>query len=473
MQSNLLKTSTFLSFALLLGRFSGLFREWLLSFKLGLSQDTDWAILLFSFPDLITNLLLAGGFSAAFIPSLKQLPFQEAQDFFLKILFWVGLFAFGICGMFILFPKIWFLIFSPGFITISDRIAVPLLVTFLSLPLAMMSCVLNSYLNANNKFFITGLGTLWFNLGVIVALILSNDPHNLLLILSLGIVAGTSLRFLAQWFSIPVKPKFSLRVFQKAIDTKFFKNFILASLCSAITIALPFFIRTLYSFFEAGQMSAFNYANKIIEIILSLFITNVGIVLYPLLCSPETREKAKLQSLALQKILLLSSLFLFWGLLLGKPILSCIYQHGVCSSKDIDDIFKNFSWLLLALPFVAINTIFSAQLYANNKMKNVYVANVIAIIICCIIACVAIKQSNSNLLCMAFVAFHATCSIILIYYGDSIKILTQPFISKLCFNFLIFLICCFISCPFASIIKFLIASFLFFYLYRFNHEKTV
>ena len=155
MQSNSLKASTILSFALLLGRFSGLFREWLLSFKLGLSQDTDWAILLFSFPDLITNLLLAGGFSAAFIPCLKQLPFQESQDFFLKILFWIGLFGIGICGIFILFPKIWLLLFAPGFITIANEIELPLLVTFLSLPLAMMSCVLNSYLNANNKFFAT------------------------------------------------------------------------------------------------------------------------------------------------------------------------------------------------------------------------------------------------------------------------------------------------------------------------------
>lgn len=472
MQNNLLKTSAILSFALLLGRFSGLFREWLLSFKLGLSQDTDWGILLFSFPDFITNLLLAGGFSAAFIPSLKQLSFQDAQDFFGRILVWVGLFAVAICGIFVLFPKIWFLIFAPGFITISNNIEIPLLITFLSLPLAMMSCVLNSYLNANNKFFVTGLGTLWFNLGIIVALILSTDPHNLLLILSLGIIAGTSLRFLAQWFCIPVKPKFNLKIFQKTINQTFFKNFILASLCSAITIALPFFIRTLYSFLGAGQVSAFNYANKIIEIILSLFITNVGIVLYPLLCSPETTEKAKLQSIALQKTLLLSSFFLFWGLLLGKTTLSCIYQHGACSSKDIDNIFQNFSWLLFALPFTAMNTIFSSQLYANNKIKKVYVANVIAVIVCCIIGGFAIKKSNGILLSIAFVSFHATCSVFLMYYGDPIKVLTKPFISKLCFNFLIFLICCFISCPFASIIKFLIAGFLFFYSYKFSDEKN-
>jgi putative peptidoglycan lipid II flippase len=71
--------ATLVGATLLAGRVSGLFREIQLAAAFGVSVSADVAVLLLTLPDLLVNLVLSGGLSAALIPRLRALPLQAAQ----------------------------------------------------------------------------------------------------------------------------------------------------------------------------------------------------------------------------------------------------------------------------------------------------------------------------------------------------------------------------------------------------------
>ena len=67
-----IKNSTIVVASLILfGRITGFTREWLISSISGANEQTDIAVVLLTFPDLIVNLILGGGFSTSLIPFLK------------------------------------------------------------------------------------------------------------------------------------------------------------------------------------------------------------------------------------------------------------------------------------------------------------------------------------------------------------------------------------------------------------------
>lgn len=481
MKDNLIKSSAFLSLALLLGRFSGLLREWLISFKLGFSGDTDIAILLLSFPDFITNLLLAGGFNIAFIPLLKQYSPSVAKMIFLKMLFCVGMLASGISLFLFLFPNLWLLFLAPGADFQIGEIRIPLLITFISVPFAMMSCVFTAYLNANGRFFVSGLGTFIFNFCVIFTLLICFNSRYLLVFLSLGILGGSLLRFIAQQINQPkITSKDSIGTI--FVDRCFIKDFLLASFCSSITIMVPFLARTSCSFFGEGQIAIFNYANKFIEIPLSVFITSVGIVLYPLLCTSGNREKKHHEMIALQKTLLFSFVFLIFGFLFGENVLQAIYQYGKCTTGNVKELYYALKYLLFLLPFAAIDTIFSAQLNANNHIKEVWYSSLIAIIILVGLEVFAIKTKTLPMIYLGVVVFYLCRCFLLIKFGRGIVVFTRSFIKNI-FCILLTSIFCVCLCtqyissfPLKLFIESFFGGFLLIHVYRidcFKDEKIV
>uniref|UniRef100_UPI0025CEEB85 lipid II flippase MurJ n=1 Tax=Roseobacter sp. TaxID=1907202 RepID=UPI0025CEEB85 len=72
MARSLLQASLLVSFAMLLSRLSGLFREQALAARLGIGAQTDAVVVILTLPDLLTAILMSGGFSAALVPALVR-----------------------------------------------------------------------------------------------------------------------------------------------------------------------------------------------------------------------------------------------------------------------------------------------------------------------------------------------------------------------------------------------------------------
>ena len=96
-----IKNSTIVVASLILiGRIAGLIREWLLSSISGANAETDVAVVLFTFPDLIVSLLLGGGLSSSLIPYLGSLEKQKKKKFVRQLTIYIGL-IFLILSLFI------------------------------------------------------------------------------------------------------------------------------------------------------------------------------------------------------------------------------------------------------------------------------------------------------------------------------------------------------------------------------------
>ena len=76
---------------ILIGRIAGFIREWLLSSISGANAETDLAVVLFTFPDLIVSLLLGGGLSSSLIPYLGSLEKQKKKKFIRQLSIYIGL----------------------------------------------------------------------------------------------------------------------------------------------------------------------------------------------------------------------------------------------------------------------------------------------------------------------------------------------------------------------------------------------
>ena len=60
------------SFGILLGRVTGFLREIGIASVFGISTEADITILMLTIPDVLVNLLVAGGLSAALIPEFRH-----------------------------------------------------------------------------------------------------------------------------------------------------------------------------------------------------------------------------------------------------------------------------------------------------------------------------------------------------------------------------------------------------------------
>ena len=110
----LLGSSTILSLAILAGRLTGLVRELQLAASFGVSTDADIAVLCLTLPDLLVNLLLSGGLSAALVPRFRSMSIVEGDSLF-RSAFVTAILTFSILALILLvWPGVVFKLLAPG-----------------------------------------------------------------------------------------------------------------------------------------------------------------------------------------------------------------------------------------------------------------------------------------------------------------------------------------------------------------------
>lgn len=195
-----------ISGAYLLSRVLGLLRDRLLIAHFGKGPLLDAYNAAFSLPDLLFTLLVSGAFAVAFIPvftaQLKQSDQDEAWDMastLLNLLVIVTIVA-GILGMIFASPLV--RLFAVGFPPAQHDMAVRLTRIMLLTPILFaISSVLGSIQQALNRFLIYALASVFYNVGIIAG-ILFFAPHAGIYGVAWGVVFGTILQALLQWFGL-------------------------------------------------------------------------------------------------------------------------------------------------------------------------------------------------------------------------------------------------------------------------------
>ena len=185
----------------LTSRILGLFRDRLLAGRFGAGDALDAYFAAFRLPDLIYSILVMGAISSAFIPVFAhywQKDKNEAWHLTSGILNLISLGLIFLAIIFIFFAP-WLISFiAPGFS--GEKRETTILLTrimFLSPIFLGISSILSGFLQYFNRFFVSSLAPIMYNVGIILGIIFF-VPSFGLVGLAWGVVLGAFLHLLIQ-----------------------------------------------------------------------------------------------------------------------------------------------------------------------------------------------------------------------------------------------------------------------------------
>lgn len=363
------------SIGMLLGRITGFLREIGISSVFGVSSEADVAILMLTIPEVLVNLLVAGGLSAALIPE-----FKNSAPRYANALFYQASLAFGVMSicvvMFLNYFVAELIIFlAPGLNNDVSLVAQKLISGSLWLiPLIIAASVTTAFLQAQEHFLIPALGTFIFNSIILIGLWLVVDiSRNLEQLVWFILLAGL-LRWVSQLLALSNEVQWSQ--FDKALclSRNLLRRYGQAVLAIGLTSLLPVVGRAFASYSGEGGIAAFNYAWKLIELPVGVVLAAFSIVLFPRMSSLAAAAKeADIQSLFKSGVfwsISCSMVFMIPIFLLPETFVDNIY--GLSSRLDVDSLqlislLTKFS--VLILPMQAFILMAMAQFNARKETR--------------------------------------------------------------------------------------------------------
>lgn len=417
-QRSLLSAGLFLSLALMAGRLAGFGREILLASSLGLSEQADIAIVLLTVPDLLVNLLLSGGIGVALVPALRASnPAQAAALFKQASLAFGAVFAvLGLC--FALVPSVWFWLFAPGLNGAAQWLEGWMIYAIaLAIPLAALSGVSTAALNAKDRFFVAGCGTLFFNLSVIAALLLAMYwNNNYLALLCAGILLGALLRWVSQWMALRVGAPQILEAHRGLLlDRRLVHGFMAGLASASLLILVPVALRAGASWLGKGELAAFNYAIKLVELPLGILITTLATVAFPRLSEAhEQNDDATFEAIlrtGLHRSLVLSAAVTLCGLPFIDAVVAILFGAGRVGAEGQAHITTLTQIALLSVPWVGIASLAAAALNARRLPALVLRRTAVVMLILPLLCLPGLLTDEPAMLMAALPVFHSILAV--------------------------------------------------------------
>ncbi|MBU4351058.1 murein biosynthesis integral membrane protein MurJ [Patescibacteria group bacterium] len=322
----------------------GLFRDRLLASNFGASRELSIYAASFRIPDLVYNLLIAGGLSIAFLPVFADYFSRDkkrAWEIASNILNIFIVFLTGLSIVFCIFTP-WLIKFIvPGF-SLTERQEVINLtrILFLSPVLFGMANILSGVLQYFQKFVALGMAPILYNLGIIFGIIFLS-PRMGILGVGVGVIIGAFLYFLSQ-LTAAIFCGFSWQKqfnFKDPASTTIFRLAVPRLISVASQQVNLLVITAIASTISSGAIAIFYYANNLQGMIVSLIGVSFASATFPLLARAvsEENEKEFLKnfSSAFRQILFFtipSSILLF---LLKSNVVKIILQSGKFDSEAV------------------------------------------------------------------------------------------------------------------------------------------
>jgi putative peptidoglycan lipid II flippase len=384
-------------------------REIELAAVFGVSAQADAAVLLLTLPDLLVNLLLSGGLSAALIPRLRSLTVRDAQILLRQVLLIVVL-VFSIFAIsFAVMHPAWFSILAPG-LQIENMIPTTAIIAMAAaIPLTAASGVTTAGLYSQQMFFVAGCGTLIFNVMVIGALrSVEYGMINPLIILGAGIAVGAVMRLSSQLIVFPRKWLFG-PTRASAPDMKFIRAFATAATTASLMLLVPVIVRALISLIRPGAMSALNYATKMVELPAAVLVTSLATVALARLSVYHAKEDTRQAQLAFQDGLRQSvSNAIGAGILIAyfaDVFVSLLLGRGAMDGVAVDRVTSLARILIAGLPFLAIASMKIADLNAQEQQAVALKATLASLLLLPALAAPGLLVKSEALLAWSIVGF--------------------------------------------------------------------
>ena len=275
-----------LAITTLISKILGLFRDRLLAGKFGAGNELDIYFAAFRLPDLIYSIVVMGAISSAFMPVFAEYWHKDKKEaWYLTsgVFNLITLILIALALIFIFFAP-WLITFiAPGFSGEKREMAIILTrIMFLSPIFLGMSSILSGVLQYFNRFFISSLAPIMYNVGIICGIVFF-VPRWGLIGLAWGVVLGAVLHFFIQlpsaiysgfhWQKI-------LTVYHEGIK-KIIKLMVPRTVGLAGTQINFWVITAIASTLAAGSIAVFNLSNNLQYIPIGIIGISFAMATFP------------------------------------------------------------------------------------------------------------------------------------------------------------------------------------------------
>jgi putative peptidoglycan lipid II flippase len=376
---------------------------------LGVGSDADVAVLVLSFPDLLTTVLVGGAVSAILIPDFKAAQAAGgARRLFFAMSASIGVAALAVAGVTAMLSAPIVRLFGPGIAADAAGRAAPLFaLAALVFPLTSLAAVSTGYLQSRGRFAVPAAGTLVFNLALVVAVALLVRPAELVWV-ALGAVAGAALRWLSQVVA-------ALRV----PDPAGVARLNLASLArrypqalgaTSVIVLVPFISRTLASLGAPGDVASLTYALRIVDFPLGAFLTVAAVAALPhlseLAVAGRRDEATRLLGELLRLTAALTIPVTIALVCVATPVAALLFGRGAVDPSATERIGGVAAIALLSLPAQSANATFTAVYVAERRLGAAFAINSTALALFLASAWLAGSALGVRGIAIAYAAVH-------------------------------------------------------------------
>lgn len=392
----------------MISRVFGLVRDQTTAWLMGATQSGDLWTVSFMLPNLFRRLIAEGAMSTALVPLFSELDEQEgeaAANQFAKAVFSLILIASVSIVSLMIIGLPWFLPILLGWIQsgaggqaegISQALIPPTRLMFPYLIFISLAAICQGVLNVRNRFALPAATPIVLNICIILAgLGLRNTFSHPVYGLAVGVLIGGFLQFYLQWRQLrglgltlkPVRHMWTRKTREAVtlwLPTTFSAGIAQINALTGTLVAVSLF---------GGASTAIFYSNRLMELILGVFVAAVTTAILPLLSKQRGRgdHDALAESVwkGLEVVSLISIPASIGLILAGKGTIALLFQRGEFTEHGVDLTAAALIFHGLALVPISWYRILSQKFYAHKQVKiSVYIAAVAAavnVILCFIL----------------------------------------------------------------------------------------
>jgi putative peptidoglycan lipid II flippase len=398
------------SIGTLISRITGMGREVVFAYLFGSSAFMDAFRVAFNIPNLLRDFFGEGSMNAAFVPIFSEYRTKEGEEsanrylssFILPLI--IVLLIIVSSGI-VFSPQIVALL-ARGFKQNPVQFEVAVRLTRLMFPFLMLislASVVMGILIYFDRFFITGIYTIFFNLAVMICSFLLY--RNLGIFgAAVGVLVGGVVQFL---FLLLFLPKSGIRLKKPEWGHPGVRQSLrlvipvfLAFAASKINVSVTLFLASLL---PAGNISHLSYAYRVMQLPLGMFGVAVAAVTLPEL-SRKAAEKLDqypyiLSSIRAVFLLSIPSVFLLIAVRISA--IRILYEHGAFTLQDSVRTASILLLYILGIPFISANQVIANIYFSQKNTKTPMRISYIALLINVILAVFLLNTLQARGLALA------------------------------------------------------------------------
>lgn len=363
----------------LTSRILGLLREVLTAGFFGATRSLDAFYISYNLANLSRQLLAEGALSASFVPVFSRVYARDGDDAARRLARQVLSILLVACTatvcIGIVASPLLVRIQAPGFAAEDARLAVVLTrVLFPFLLLVSVGALAMGVLNSIGSFFVPAIAPAASNLAFILILLFFHRSASIWT-LATAVLAGGACSTAIQWawsarmgyLLLPARP--DLRNPELRETLALFLPYAAGLSLNQIN---PLAGKMLGSFLEEGVISVLNYADRVIQLPLGLFVIAVSQAVLPMLSriDREDREGFRLfirDALRFNLFLVVPAAIAL--AILARPIVHLLFTRGAFGEWAWAATSGALACYALGLPGMACNTVVMRALYARSMPK--------------------------------------------------------------------------------------------------------